>query len=519
MMKAFYYSAIIIAFLSACRSNEQAPPQPVERTEAVQYKEQYRPQVHFSPPKNWMNDPNGMVYYEGEYHLFYQHYPDSNVWGPMHWGHAISKDLVKWENQPIALYPDSLGLIFSGSAVVDKDNTSGFGSKENPALIAMFTYHSLEKEKKGRIDYQTQGIAYSTDKGRTWTKYEANPVIKNPGIKDFRDPKVFWHDETKKWIVVLAVQDHIEFWASPDMKNWTKLSEFGKEFGAHGGVWECPDMFKLKNESTNREEWVLLVSLNPGGPNGGSATQYFVGDFNGKDFKPRRDKTATQWLDYGPDNYAGVTFFNAPEDRKIFIGWMSNWAYAQEVPTVAWRSAATAPRDLTLTSIEGISYVKSKVSPEYLKAAGASQAYNEVVVRDSLNISLEKSVNASHAVITGEVEAKDFALEFSNQDGQKVLIGFDQKQNAFYLDRSSSGRTDFSSNFKGRNLANRVSKSDKISFTLVKDASSAEVFFDDGLSVLTAVFFPDEDLSTLKVLVPAEVKFNKIEVRQLNPIW
>src|SRR5688572_5533514 len=236
------------------------------RSKSLQFTEQHRPQFHFSPPTSWMNDPNGMVFHNGEYHLFYQFYPDSNVWGPMHWGHAISKDMIYWEHLPIALYPDSLGYIFSGSAVVDHQNTSGLGIKDTPPMVAMFTYHLMEGEKAGRNDYQTQGIAYSLDNGRSWTKYDQNPVLKNPGIKDFRDPKIFWYEGSKKWILILAVQDHIELFESPDLKSWSKNSEFGLGVGSHGGVWECPDLFPLKVDG-GEEKWVMLVSINPGAPN------------------------------------------------------------------------------------------------------------------------------------------------------------------------------------------------------------------------------------------------------------
>jgi sucrose-6-phosphate hydrolase SacC (GH32 family) len=210
------------------------------------YSEQHRPQFHFSPPEKWMNDPNGMVYYDGEYHLFYQHYPDSNVWGPMHWGHAASRDMIHWEHLPIALYPDTLGYIFSGSAVVDRNNTSGFGRDGRPPLVAIYTYHDMPGEKAGRPDYQSQAIAYSTDKGRTWTKYAGNPVIPNPlKNKDFRDPKVFWHEPSARWVMALAAFDHIEFWTSPDLKKWQHRSDFGRGLGEHDGVWECPDLFAL----------------------------------------------------------------------------------------------------------------------------------------------------------------------------------------------------------------------------------------------------------------------------------
>src|SRR5260370_6818925 len=251
------------------------------------YREQYRPQIHFSPPARWMNDPNGMVYYKGVYHVFYQYYPKGTVWGPMHWGHATSADMVHWKNRPIALYPDSLGLIFSGSAVVDFKNTSGLGKDGKPPLVAIFTHHSQEKEKVGRVDAQNESLAYSNDDGKTWTKYQHNPVLRNPGITDFRDPNEMWYEPEKKWVMSLATKDRISFYSSKNLKSWTKESEFGEHTGAHGGVWECPDLFPLA-AADGKKMWVLIVNINPGGPQGGSATQYFTGNFDGTTFTPNQ---------------------------------------------------------------------------------------------------------------------------------------------------------------------------------------------------------------------------------------
>ncbi len=302
-----------------------------------------------------MNDPNGLVYYAGTWHLFYQYYPDSTVWGPMHWGHATSRDLVQWEPQPVALAPDSLGYIFSGSAVVDSTNSSGLGSAGNPPLVAMFTYHDMAAEKAGSRRVESQAIAFSLDSGRTWQKYAGNPVIPNPGdVKDFRDPKLVRDAARDRWIVTLAVGDHAEFWGSRDLKSWTKLSAFGAGVGNHGGVWECPDFRPMRVEGSGETKWVLIQNINPGHPNGGSGTQYFVGDFDGTTFTldPRfaadvRDGRGV-WLDEGRDDYAGVTWANAPNGRVVFLGWMSNWSYAQQVPTARWRSAMTVPRELSL---------------------------------------------------------------------------------------------------------------------------------------------------------------------------
>ncbi|MBK5279114.1 MAG: glycoside hydrolase family 32 protein [Bacteroidia bacterium] len=473
-----------------------------KRNESIVDKgETYRPKFHFTPPQNWMNDPNGMVYHEGEYHLFYQHYPDSNVWGPMHWGHAVSKDLVQWQHLPIALYPDSLGYIFSGSAVIDHQNTSGFGSLENPAMVAIFTYHLAEGEKAKRNDFQTQGIAYSTDRGRTWTKYEHNPVLINPGIIDFRDPKVSWNEVSGQWVMALAVKDHIEFYGSPNLKRWNKLSEFGNALGAHGGVWECPDLFSLKDEQGNIK-WVLFVSINPGGPQGGSATQYFVGDFDGNKFSPQ--DTVTRWIDYGPDNYAGVTWSNIPatDGRRLFMGWMSNWQYANRVPTYAWRSAMTIPRVLSLTqSDNGLSL--SSMPVEEIKS-----------LRDGSEISLPGFLNAADSLskeITlpkSEVEVvleltrssadNDFEIELSNMKGEKLLIGLHGESNQFYIDRRNSGKQDFSPVFGGKHFGHRIMKSNDVRLKLFIDIASVELFADDGTLVMTEIFFPNKPFSILK---------------------
>ncbi|HEY8938387.1 MAG TPA: glycoside hydrolase family 32 protein [Cyclobacteriaceae bacterium] len=488
--------------------------------DSLYYSEAHRPQLHFSPKEKWMNDPNGMVYYQGEYHLFYQYYPEAMVWGPMHWGHAVSTDMIHWEHLPIALYPDSLGLIFSGSVVADVNNTSQLGTTENPPLVAMFTYHSMEKEKAGKIDYQNQGIAYSIDKGRTWTKYEHNPVLKNPGIKDFRDPKMFWHAETKKWIVILAVFDHVELYSSDDLKTWHKLSEFGKTFGTHGGVWECPDLFQLKVENEDVKKWVMLVSVNPGGPNGGSGTQYFTGDFDGVKFTAAENEKTIKWIDYGPDDYAGVTWSNTPGERKLFLGWMSNWAYAQQVPTSPWRSAMTVPRELKLEKIKNDFYLKSSVVDELNKQVIREKNFDAVEIADSILISKDSSFDASMAIIEGSIEANDLEFSFTNALKQRVTVGFDADKKQFVINRSKAGSNEFSKDFRGESYSSRISVSDTLKFTIVTDVSSVEVFFDDGLSTMTSIHFPDERLANFSIhskKIP--VKLYNLTVKQLKSIW
>jgi fructan beta-fructosidase len=515
-MRYLFFVCLLSLAFGGCRTNEKVAEQ--LPADSSYYLEVHRPQFHFSPEAKWMNDPNGMVFHKGEYHLFYQYYPEGMVWGPMHWGHAISKDLFHWEHLPIALYPDSLGFIFSGSAVVDVNNTSGFGSKENPPLVAIFTYHSVEKEKAGKTNYQNQGIAYSIDNGRTWEKYENNPVLRNQGIKDFRDPKVFWHQQTTKWIMVLAVKDHIEFWSSENLKSWTKLSDFGIDYGGHGGVWECPDLFEAQVDGTNEKHWVLLVSINPGGPNGGSATQYFIGDFDGKKFTTNAEKSQSIWIDYGPDNYAGVTYSNIEGDRKIFLGWMSNWAYAEAVPTDPWRSANTIPRDLSLQKINDKVYVRSAPSKEIQNISTAWVVLEDAEVKDSLVLS-GPAFDPSMSVVSAAFDAKDFAFVLSNNAGEEVRVGYEKQSNRFYIDRSNSGKTDFSKAFNGLVYAPRFATAEKIKVTMVTDVSSVEVFFDDGISVLTALFFPTEKLSVLRIETSEPVAVSQIRTTQLKSVW
>lgn len=494
-------------FLAAC-----SPVKKQGATGALQ-QEPHRPQVHFSPKEKWMNDPNGMVYHNGTYHLMYQYYPDSTVWGPMHWGHATSKDLVHWQHQPIALYPDSLGWIFSGSAVVDKDNTSGFGKEGQVPLVAIFTHHNSPREKAGTNTFQYQSIAYSLDEGKTWTKYAGNPVVKNPGIRDFRDPKVSWHEETKKWIMTLATLDRVTFYSSPDLKTWTKESEFGKEVGAHGGVWECPDLFPL--EYNGEKIWVLLVSINPGGPNGGSATQYFTGRFDGHTFTPF--ETDTRWIDYGPDNYAGVTWFNTGK-RKIFLGWMSNWQYAGVVPTQKWRGAATIPRNLELEQVGEKYLVTSQPVPELANLAGPA-----VVLRDlrGSTIDISSKVGGHSGPAQVKLSANridDFTITLSNDLGQKVVIGYEKSSNQYFIDRTASGNVSFEKGFARRHAAPRLSRREAMDLTMVLDDASVELFADGGLSVMTQVFFPDKLFSTITLGSPSDFRIETLEYRKLNSI-
>jgi len=494
--------------------------------------EPHRPNFHFTPPAHWMNDPNGMVFFEGEWHLFYQHYPDSTVWGPMHWGHAVSRDLVNWEHLPIALYPDSLGLIFSGSAVVDWKNTSGFGQDGRPPLVAIFTQHLMAGEKSGRHDFQYQSIAYSNDRGRTWTKYAGNPVIPNTKkIRDFRDPKVIWDEASKQWLMVFAAHDHVKFWASPDLKNWKYLSDFGKEFGAHGGVWECPDIFPISVDGSGEKRWVLLQSLNPGSPNGGSGTQYFVGDFDGKTFKldPDFEKSVVNgqgvWLDFGRDNYAGVTFSDVPkaDGRRIFMGWMSNWDYATVVPTEKWRSATTLPRELVLRKTKAGLRLVSQPVQEMEKLRGKMFLIENQEITGELDLTKKWNFSTSTFEMQLEIElpegAKtDFSIVLSNSKNEEYRIGFDAAQNEFYSDRTQAGAHGFSAKFAtNRHTAPRPKKENNLRLHLFFDVASCELFADGGEIVITDIFFPTEDLGIIKLVsVNGGVKIKEGKIFELK---
>ena len=443
-------------------------------------REKFRPTYHFSPLYGWMNDPNGMVYKDGEYHLFYQHNPYGSKWGNMHWGHAISKDLINWEHRPDAITPDALGTIFSGSAVVDTDNTAGFGSG---AIVAIYTQNS---------DRQVQSIAYSTDNGRSFTKYENNPVLTSDA-RDFRDPKVFWHKETQRWIMLLAVGQEMQIFSSSNLKDWAFESSFGEGQGAHGGVWECPDLFELPVDGTNEKKWVLLCNLNPGGPFGGSATQYFVGTFNGKEFV-NESPSKTKWMDWGKDHYATVTWSDAPDNRRIAIAWMSNWQYANDVPTSQYRSPNSVPRDLSLFTVDGETYLQSAPSPELLALRDASKkrsfkvngtrTIKEMIPGNDGAYEIELTIENQHADVIG--------FRLYNDKGEEVDMQYDMKEKKFSMDRRKSGEVSFNENFPMLTWTAIESGKDALKLRLFVDKSSVEAFGDGGRFAMTNQVFPSE---------------------------
>ena len=535
-MKPTLGAFVALLAVGACRAPTPGPA--VSPTSGAAYNEPHRPRYHFTPPAKWMNDPNGMVFYDGEYHLFYQYYPDGTVWGPMHWGHAVSTDLVHWEQLPIALAPDSLGLIFSGSAVVDWKNSSGFGIDGKPPLVAMFTYHDMAKEKAGSLTFQTQGLAYSNDRGRTWTKYAGNPVIPNPGIRDFRDTKVIWHEPTQRWVMVLAAGDRVRIYTSRTLREWTLASEFGADRGAHGGVWECPDLFPIRIEGTGETRWVLLASINPGGPNGGSATQYFVGTFNGTTFTldsafatsvgaAGKEPERGVWIDYGRDDYAGVTWSDVPAEdgRRLFIGWMSNWDYATVVPTDVWRSAMTVPRALSLHRTPvGLRLYSTPVSELRLLRG------ETVTMRaERLNGVMPLRVPAGGSAASADVDLEfvvrpgdttDVALELSNDAGEAYRVGFDAAARRFYSDRTATPKK-FSDKFATAiHYAPRIATDSIVRMHLYIDRASVELFADGGATALTDIVFPTTDFTRMRLVTRGKsVQLRYATMSSMRSIW
>jgi len=461
--------------------------------------EKYRPIFHFSPKKNWMNDPNGLVYFKGEYHLFFQHNPNDSIWGPMHWGHAVSKDMIEWEELDIALYPDEHGTIFSGSVVIDWNNTSGFFSKE-PGMVAIFTQNLHDADHTTPI--QTQSLAFSHDRGRTWTKYEKNPVLKHPTKVDFRDPKVFWHYESEKWIMVLATGQTVSIYSSPNLIDWQFESEFGENIGCHDGVWECPDLFELPVENSEEKKWVMFVSIGDNRQfDSGSRTQYFIGSFDGSNFKVDENNNEVLWLDFGKDNYAGVTFSDIPKEdgRRIYIGWMSNWRYANEVPTVGWRGQMTLPRVLTLRKIGD----KLRVIQKPVKELD-NYFTKQIVIHDEIissGIQKKIDINQSSVEIVLNVNnlgAKQFGLVLHHTENQSTTITIDLLTNLLSLDRTNSGEVSFSENFLN-NQVMKIHDTTKLNLRIIVDSSSVEIFVNEGAHALTSLIYPDKACEKISI--------------------
>jgi len=421
-------------------------------------RERFRPVYHHTPVYGWMNDPNGMFYKDGVWHLYYQWNPYGSQWENMHWGHSTSRDLIHWQAEPMALEPDWLGAIFSGSCVTRGDE-----------VVAMYTTAG---------HHQTQSIAYSNDGGRTFQKFSGNPVL-TADVPDFRDPRPFWNEDIKAWNLILAVGQEMRIYSSQNLTDWTYESAFGSEYGNHGGVWECPDLFEIKDETLNIKKWVLICNINPGGPFGGSATQYFVGQFDGHKFTCESMPKVTKWLDYGKDHYATVSFYNAPEKRHVVLAWMSNWQYANQVPTKQYRSGNSIPRDLGLFNFGEETYVSVVPSKEMLAMRGAK---------------VRKPTEACEIVVDMKNQAE---IVLSNSKGEEVVMVYDGQRQSFSMDRTKSGDVSFSEAFACTTIAPTYGHIKQL--RLFIDRCSIEAFDAEGKMAMTNLVFPSEPYNNIKV--------------------
>lgn len=466
----------------------------------------YRPAFHHTPLYGWMNDPNGMFYKDGVWHLYYQYNPYGSKWQNMTWAHSSSTDLIHWKHEPIAIRPNGLGAVFSGSCAIDHNNTVGYG---NDAVIALYTSAGTS---------QMQSLAASTDGGESFTIFDGNPVCALES--EARDPNMFWNEKIGKWNIILAhpLEHEMLIFSSPDLKQWTLESSFGKGLGEQDGVWECPDLFMLPVEGENLSKWVLICNINPGGPFGGSATQYFIGDFDGKTFTPDKDANGnvpTKWMDYGKDNYASVSFSDGPDGRRTIIGWMSNWQYAADVPTQQFRSANTLPREMKLfRADDGDIYLASEPSPELTD------------LRDKLSVNVKRTTVGNKTTkyalpangiceILLDVDARKadkFNLTLSNAAGEKVVMTYNPKDETVSMDRRLSGDISFSADFPAVTVAPTRNVSGRVSLRIFIDRSSIELFTDNGRSATTNLVFPSKPYTTLSI----SAEGGKAKVTNLN---
>jgi len=422
-------------------------------------RERFRPLYHHTPVYGWMNDPNGMFYKDGVWHLYYQYNPYGSQWENMHWGHSTSRDLIHWEAQPMAIEPDWLGSIFSGSCVTNGDE-----------VVAMYTSAG---------HHQMQSIAVSKDGGRTFEKYSGNPVLTTSDVPDFRDPRPFWNEDIKAWNLILAAGQEMRIYSSKDLKDWKYESSFGKEYGNHSGVWECPDLFEIKNEKLNIKNWVLICNINPGGPFGGSATQYFVGQFDGHKFTCESMPKVTKWMDYGKDHYATVSFYNAPENRRVVLAWMSNWQYANQVPTKQYRSGNSIPRDLGLFTCGEETYVSVVPSKEMLALRGEK---------------IKKPTEACEIIVDMKSQTE---IVLSNAKGEQVTMKYDASKQTFTMDRTKSGDVSFSEAFPCETVAPTYGTIKQLRIFI--DRCSIEAFDAEGKMAMTNLVFPSEPYTNIKV--------------------
>lgn len=479
------------------------------------YREKYRPQFHFTPAKNWTNDPNGLVYFRGEYHLFYQYNPFGNRWGHMSWGHAVSKDLVHWEHLPLAIPEEGDIMIFSGSCVVDEHNTSGFAKPGETAMVAIYTAHLIADPAKPDDYKQSQHIAFSVDAGRTWKKYSGNPVL-DINKKDFRDPKVFWYAPQQKWIMALVLpHEHIvQFYASKNLKQWQHLSNFGP-YGDIKDIWECPDLLQVPLEGdVNKKKWVLFNSQQ-------TTVQYFVGEFDATEFKNQNPSGKIYRQDYGPDYYAVVTYNNLPAGSKpVSIGWANNWTYANDIPTNPWKSAMSLPRQLSLKKING-EWILLQQSIPGLQALRTKLftwkgevKQIKVLPLKSQTFELDVTFNVPAGSISG--------LHLAVGDKKQFIIGYDSKEHKLFIDRSNASDTSFHNAFDTLSKYEVPLKlnNGNLRLHVFFDKSIIEVYANDGEAVLTTQIFTAEKNNGIELFnYNNTMKVSQLKFWELRSAW
>ena len=494
----------------------------------------YRPVYHHTPLYGWMNDANGLVYKDGEYHLYFQYNPYGSKWGNMHWGHSVSKDLIHWDHLDPAIARDTLGHIFSGSTVIDKNNSAGYGKD---AMIAFYTSAS---DEHGQI----QCMAYSTDNGRTYTKYEKNPILTPfDGLKDFRDPKVFWYEPAQKWYMIVSADKNMRFYSSTDLKNWEYLSQFGEGYGVQPNQFECPDLIQLPVDGDkNKMKWVMIVNINPGCPFGGSATEYFVGDFDGKEFHCDTDKSVTKWLDFGKDHYATVCFSNLGE-RVVAVPWMSNWQYANVTPIHQYRGANALPRELSLYTKDGEIYMAANAVKETEGLRKGTTDVNDFVMTDEHLVSPLATGQEGACELEMDItpnKAQTVGFQLMNDKGEKTDIYLDLKAGRLVMDRTQSGLVAFGE--KSEPHAKEIDdhrKTESVNYVndfalgtwaplslcegktyhlnVFVDKCSVEIFVDGGRIAMTNLVFPTVPYNALRFYTQGgEAEVKNLKVHQLG---
>jgi fructan beta-fructosidase len=489
------FLALVFTGILSCQRPQERQSEGLKQTEV---QDRYRPLFHFTPEKNWINDPNGLVFHNGEYHLFYQYNPFGDTWGHMSWGHAVSSNLLDWKHLPVALYEEDSIMIFSGSAVLDKENTSGLCAGDE-CIFAIYTSHDHSRNK-----LQHQSIAYSDDNGRTWTKYAKNPVL-DLGMPDFRDPKVFWHEESMKWIMVVShpLAYKVQFYQSENLIDWELNGEFG-ESGDVSRIWECPDLLKVPVEGSDDYKWVLIISS--GSQYAGfTGMQYFVGTFDGMVFTADKTGDAPVWLDHGKDFYAAITYNNLPDDHPpVLVGWANNWAYANTLPTSPWRGMMSIPRELSLAEVNGrLKLIQRPVRSFYEKAAKSEKlTFSDHKINKDDN--LLKGVYASSFLLKIEFDdigAEEFGIEVFKVQNEKTIIGYNLKEKKLFIDRTRSGNVDFHKDFASLDYAPYELPDKSLKLEVLVDQSIVEVFAGNGSVVISDQVFPDSDLNGMQLFV------------------